>query len=390
MDQVRSSRPLVARRVVVTPPASRTNNAGTTATFFAAGGGTPTLTYQWLKNGVPLTDAGNISGAGTPTLTLSNVLGSDAGSYALMVSNAGGSITSSAATLSVIEPIITLQPANQFADAGQSANFTVAAIGSAPFTYQWRKNGTNISAPNLPTLTLTNVSGADLGTYSVLVSTPYGSAASSNATLTINFAVPDSLSVNAGGDVRAMAVQPDGKILIGGSFTNLGGQPRNFIGRLNPDGSLDPDFNPGADNIVNCFAVQPDGKILVGGYFQNLSGQISTCIARLYADGTLDTNFAPSVSLGGTPFVNALAVQPDGKSSWAACWAWLMASSFPTWAASIRMDPWTAVSPAPSTALRRFIVGFAERRSDHGRRLFLQQLVLPGSAQHQRRHGYHL
>jgi len=299
--------------VVVTSPASRTNNAGTTATFFAAGGGTPPLTCQWLKDGIPLADAGNISGSGTPTLTLSNVLGGDAGSYALMVSNAGGSITSSVATLSVIEPIITLQPTNQFADAGQSANFTVAAIGSAPFTFQWRRNGTNIAAPNSSTLTLADVSGADLGTYSVLVSTPYGSAVSSNATLTINFAVPDSLSVNAGGDVRAIAVQPDGKILIGGSFTNLAGQPRNFIGRLNPDGSLDPDFNPSADNIVNCFAVQPDGKILVGGYFQNLSGQIRTCIARLYADGTLDTNFAPSISLGGTPFVNALVVQPDGR-----------------------------------------------------------------------------
>ena len=304
---------IIGPALMVGQPASRTNNAGTTARFFTTGGGTPPLTYQWLKGGIPIADAGNISGTGTPTLTLSNVLGGDAGSYALIVSNAGGSTTSSVATLFVIEPIITAQPTNQFANAGQSANFTVAAIGSAPFTYQWRKNGTNIPAPNSPTLTLADVSRADLGTYSVLVSTPYGFAASSNAALTINFAVPDALSVNASDQVRAMAVQPDGKILIGGSFTNLGGQPRNFIGRLNPDGSLDPDFNPNADNSVNCFAVQPDGKILVGGYFQNLSGQVRTCISRLYADGSLDTNFAPSISLGGTPAVNALVVQPDGQ-----------------------------------------------------------------------------
>ena len=304
---------IIGTPVLVTQPASRTNNAGTTATFFVSAAGTAPLTYQWFKGAVPLSDGGNILGSGASTLTLSNVLGGDAGPYSVVINNSSGSVTSLVATLSVLEPIITLQPTNQSADAGQSANFTVAAIGSAPFTYQWRRNGTNISAPNSSTLTLANVSGADLGTYSVLVSTPYGSAASSNATLAVNFAVPDSLSVNAGGNVRAMAVQADGKILIGGSFTNLAGQPRNFIGRLNPDGSLDPDFNPGADNIVNCFAVQPDGKILVGGYFQNLSGQIRTCIARLYADSTLDTNFAPSVSLGGTPFVNALAVQPDGK-----------------------------------------------------------------------------
>jgi len=299
--------------LVVTQPVSQTNNAGTTAVFRVAAGGTPTLTYQWYRNGTALGDGGNISGTISPTLTLSNVLGGDAGDYSVIISNSWGSITSSVATLFIIEPVITLQPANQFADAGQSANFTVAAIGSAPFTYQWRKNGTNISAPNSPTLTLADVSSADLGTYSVLVSTPYGSAVSSNAALTINLAVPDSLSVNASGQVCAMAVQSDGKILVGGSFTNLGGQLRNFIGRLNPDGTTDPDFNPGADNLVNCFAVQPDGKILVGGYFQNLSGQIRTCIARLCADGTLDTNFAPSVSLGGTPFVNALVIQPDGK-----------------------------------------------------------------------------
>jgi len=304
---------IIGTPVLVTQPASRTNNAGTTATFFVSAAGTAPLTYQWFKGAVPLSDGGNILGSGASTLTLSNVLGGDAGPYSVVVSNSSGSVTSLVATLSVVEPIITLQPTNQSADAGQSANFTVAAIGSAPFTYQWRRNGTNISALNSSTLTLADVSGADLGTYSVLVSTPYGSAVSSNATLTINFAVPDSLSVNASGQVRAIAVQPDGKILIGGSFTNLAGQSRNFIGRLNSDGSLDPDFNPGADNIVNCFAVQPDGKILVGGYFQNLSGQIRTCIARLYPGGSLDTNFAPSVSLGGTPFVNALVVQPDGK-----------------------------------------------------------------------------
>ncbi len=304
---------IIGPTLIVGQPVSRTNNAGTVATFHAAAGGSMPLSYRWRKGATLLADGGNTSGAGAADLILSNVLGGDAGDYSVIISNSWGSITSSVATLFVIEPIITGQPANQFANAGQGASFTVAAIGSAPFTYQWRRNGTNLAAPSLPTLTLAAVSGADLGAYSVLVSTPYGSALSSNAVLTVNLAVPDALSANAGDQVRAMGVQPDGKILVGGSFTNLGGQPRHFIGRLNPDGSLDPDFNPGADDIVNCLAVQPDGKILVGGYFQNLAGQIRTCLARLDADGSLDTNFAPTVSLGGTPFVNALAVQPDGK-----------------------------------------------------------------------------
>jgi uncharacterized delta-60 repeat protein len=304
---------IIGAPVVVTSPANRTNNAGTVATFKILAAGDPVLAYRWFKGSTILSDGANISGSSTAILTIGNVLGPDAGQYYVQVSNGSGSITSAVATLSVIEPIISLQPTNQIGNAGQSASFTVAAFGTAPFTYQWRKNGTKISAPNSSTLTLTNLSRADLGAYSVLISTPYGSAISSNATLTINLAMPDSLLASSSDQVRAIAVQTDGKILVGGSFTNLAGQARNYIGRFNPDGSLDPAFNPGADNIVNCFTVQTDGNILVGGYFQNLAGQPRTCIARLYSDGSLDTNFTPNVSYGGTPFVNALIVQPDGK-----------------------------------------------------------------------------
>jgi uncharacterized delta-60 repeat protein len=301
--------------LVTSQPASRTNLAGTTASFWVTGGGTAPLSYQWLKAGQPLTDGGNTSGSMTPTLTLSNVLGADAAAYSAIISNASGSVTSRVAYLTVLEPIITQQPTNQIGNAGQSATFAVAAIGSAPFTYQWRKNGTNISAPNSATLTLANLSRADVASYSVLVSTPYGSALSSNAALSVNLAMPDRVNAGAapGGQVRAIAVQPDGRIVVGGSFTNLAGQPRNYLGRFNADGSLDTAFNPGADNPVNCLAVQADGKLLLGGYFQTVAGQTRTCIARLGADGSLDTNFSPTISLGGTPFVNALVVQPDGK-----------------------------------------------------------------------------
>src|SRR5207302_336006 len=64
--------------------------------------------------------------------------------------------------------------------------------------------------------------------------------------------------------VNSLAVQADGKILVGGNFTTLDGQSRSGIGRLNADGALDPTFNPGADSRVSCLAVQADGKILVG------------------------------------------------------------------------------------------------------------------------------
>src|SRR6266446_6280639 len=88
----------------------------------------------------------------------------------------------------------------------------------------------------------------------------------------------DGFDPNANGAVRVVVVQPDGKILIGGDFTTLspnGGVAvtRNHIARLNPDGTLDTAFNPNANNTVYAIAVQADGKILVGGIFISIGGQ---------------------------------------------------------------------------------------------------------------------
>src|SRR5260370_747742 len=80
---------------------------------------------------------------------------------------------------------------------------------------------------------------------------------------------PMHASFNRGVDsgVSSLAVQADGKILVGGQFATLGGQSRSSIGRLNADGTLDLSFNPGADSVVFSLAVQADGKILAGGAF---------------------------------------------------------------------------------------------------------------------------
>jgi len=104
-------------------------------------------------------------------------------------------------------------------------------------------------------------------------------------------------------------LQADGKILVGGSFATLGGQARNCIGRLNADGTLDPAFNPGAGGVSPAafsLAVQADGKVLVGGDF---GGNGWGNIVRLNADGTLDSGFNP----GASYYVYSLAVQADGK-----------------------------------------------------------------------------
>src|SRR5581483_9639457 len=98
--------------------------------------------------------------------------------------------------------------------------------------------------------------------------------------------------------VDAIALQPDGKILVGGNFTILGGAALNLIGRLNADGSVDTGFNPGVSPTtggVLAIAVQADGKILVGGYFAGLGSATGATprknIGRLNADGSVDAGF---------------------------------------------------------------------------------------------------
>jgi uncharacterized delta-60 repeat protein len=121
----------------------------------------------------------------------------------------------------------------------------------------------------------------------------------------------DGFDPGANGTVTALAVQPDGKILVGGIFTTLGGAPRDRLGRLNADGSIDTSFNPGANDAVNTLVVQPDGKILVGGWFTTLGGGAQNYIGRLNADGSPDTSFNFNAFVNFA--VSALAVQPDGK-----------------------------------------------------------------------------
>src|SRR5690606_20494184 len=115
--------------------------------------------------------------------------------------------------------------------------------------------------------------------------------------------------------VYALAVQQDGKILIGGTFNEIGGIARGNLERFNPDGSPDSTFNPGglgANAQVYTIDVLPDGKILIGGFFTAYNGQNAQKIARLNADGTLDLSFnvqGTSVNSG----IQDLVIQPDGK-----------------------------------------------------------------------------
>ncbi|MGA9422469.1 MAG: delta-60 repeat domain-containing protein, partial [Rhodanobacteraceae bacterium] len=102
----------------------------------------------------------------------------------------------------------------------------------------------------------------------------------------------DSFNPLPGANPIAIALQADGKILIGGDFLDIGGTVRGRVARLNVDGSIDTSFvDPNVDSEVRAIAVQADGRILIGGAFDQAGGQPRHDLARLNADGSLDTSF---------------------------------------------------------------------------------------------------
>jgi hypothetical protein len=166
---------------IVIQPTNQTVMSGDTAVLSVTASGSNPLSYQWRFNGT------NLAGATNTTLILTNVQFSQSGNYAVLVTNAFGSILSSNAALTVqAPPFITSQPTNQTVVVGDTAIFNVTATGSSPLSYQWNFNGTNLDGATNASLSLTNVQLNQAGDYAVLVTNTYGSILSSNALLTVN------------------------------------------------------------------------------------------------------------------------------------------------------------------------------------------------------------
>jgi uncharacterized delta-60 repeat protein len=116
---------------------------------------------------------------------------------------------------------------------------------------------------------------------------------------------------------QAIVIQPDGKILLGGGFTTFNGVTVNYIVRLNSDGTRDTAFmanvGTGASLSVNAIAIQSDGKILLGGNFTTFNGTTTNRIITLNSDGTRDTAFMANVGTGANSAISSIAIQSDGK-----------------------------------------------------------------------------
>ena len=174
---------------ITSQPVSTNVLAGSNAVFkVTATGGS--LIYHWSFNGTNLTNSTHIGGATNATLTISNIISSDAGNFRVVVTNYQGRATSSVATLTVLlRPGIGTQPSGQTVYFSGAAIFSVMATGTGPLKYQWRLGGSPLSDNSQITgsatnvLNIANVQPANLGNYQVVVTNNYGAVTSVVAAL---------------------------------------------------------------------------------------------------------------------------------------------------------------------------------------------------------------
>lgn len=175
--------------VIVRQPESTTAIAGGIAVFRVQAIGSPTLRYQWRRNGQAIT------GQTSPVFVSLAIAADNGAVYSVVVSNTAGSVTSDNATLTVTSipqtaPTIAVQPAPQTVLAGQTASFSVRAAGNPTPSYQWQRNGQNIAGATSASYTTPATTTADNGVaYTVVVSNSVGSVTSAAATLTVTTVV---------------------------------------------------------------------------------------------------------------------------------------------------------------------------------------------------------
>jgi hypothetical protein len=193
---------------ITVQPASTTVCQNGSATFSVTAAGTLPLSYQWYLNSSP------VSGATLSSLVLNNVQTSQAGTYAVTVSNSAGSATSSAATLTVdTTPTITAQPQSQTVCAGNTVIFSVTATGGN-LSYQWSLNGQYISGATSSSYTIYNVEPAAAGTYTVQVTNACTTATSAGAVLVVE--APLAITV----EPASQGVAPGANVSFSATVTN--------------------------------------------------------------------------------------------------------------------------------------------------------------------------
>ncbi|MCX6925693.1 MAG: hypothetical protein NT154_21150 [Verrucomicrobia bacterium] len=316
--------------------------------------GLPPFSFQWQLNGT------NLPGQNSVDLKLTNLLATDAGRYTLVVSNASGMATSAPVRLTVLPASARPGTLDTTFAPGSGADNAVWSLMEQTDgkllvtgffgTFNGELHGglvrlnrdgrvdTNFLASGvesgrevywvLPQPEGKLLVGGWFNYFNGAPRTPLArvhpdgrlddSFKNNLARLEPDGSLDSSFDPGAGADdyTWAIVLQPDGKILVGGSFTHFNGVSRGGITRLNANGSMDASFNPGtaANGEVDVIVLQPDGKMVIGGGFSAFNGVPRTHLARLNPDGSLDATFVPDAPawLVGS-IIYGVVLQADGK-----------------------------------------------------------------------------
>jgi len=239
--------------------------------------------------------------------TVSNAVLGDAGIYSAVASNAYGGTPTFDATLTVIDaqkPVITHQPTNQtlyFSVTGAFPAQFITYTSSVPATVQWYSNGVAMAGQTAQSL---NIILYAVGIYDFFAAVSNQFGVTTSATARVSLIIrPGTLDTNflstaaINGSVYALAPLPDGRVIAAGTFTSVGASNLSGLARFNTNGTLDSWVVASNAILGSVFAVrrQPDGRLLIGGDFYNLGAPPDTLyytrFARLNEDGSLDTNF---------------------------------------------------------------------------------------------------
>ena len=189
------------------------------------------------------------------------------------------------------------------------ASFNVPTIDSQPFVLAVQADNKILLAGNFTTINDTERNG-------IARLNPDGSLDldfDPNVTGNGNSGLGNSTSAGVG-IIRAMTLDSQQRILIGGFFDSVGTTERSFLARLQPDGNLDTTFTPIIDESVRAIAIDSNNRIVIGGNFDNVNEQARDNVARLLEDnGDLDMDFTGPTISGDNDLVRSLTVQPDNK-----------------------------------------------------------------------------
>ena len=308
---------------ITTQPVSQVVTAGQTASFSVTAAGTAPLGYQWRKNGA------NISGATASTYTTPATTSSDNGAqFSVVISNVAGTVTSSAASLTVnTPPLISVQPTNQNVVIGQTATFSVTATGTAPLSYQWQKNGTAIGGATSSSYTTPATASSDNGSqFAVTITNAVGTITSNTITLTVT--APGQLTSGSStlsfGNVNVGASGTQSTTVTNTGAANVTVSSVGIIGAgISVNGiSAGLILSPAASVTMNVIFAPATAGSLAGSVSINSNA----------------SNSPLSVSLLGT----AVAVQHSAALSWTASTS--VVTGYNTYRGSISSGPYTKIN----------------------------------------------